>query len=493
LARVVAKCLAKQPSQRFQTVRELKADLEKIRPQGATSEPSIAVLPFTNMSGDKDNEYFSDGLTEELINALAHIHGLKVTARTSAFAFRGMEQDIRKIAFTLGVKTILEGSVRRSGNRIRVTAQLISAEDGYHLWSERYDREVADIFAMQDEIAQAIAGALKIRLSAAAPVPRRYVPKLPAYEALLKGRHAFAKFTNESLRRSREYCEQAISLDPQYALPYGDLSHSMLVQTITGVLPAHEGMPKAREGALRAIAIDRGLPEAHAILGAVAALYDYDWTQAEREFHQAMSSEPISSFVRQGYAMYFLIPRGRLDDALQELDLSLREDPLFIPARYAKGTCQMVAGNFADAEATFKSCLELDETFFPAWGGLAAIATFSGAFDKALELSKRAIAIAPVPSYIGAHAGVLARLGNTTESAEWLARLSDPKTYPVPMALALYHLQLGELDQVAEWMVKAIEQRYPLIPNLLRGPVGKALRQTSRWDELVSLVRLPAS
>src|SRR5580704_3958596 len=189
LQRIVGRCLAKQPRDRFQSAKELKTALEQVSAKPAQSQPSIAVLPFANMGGDKENEYFSDGLAEEIINFLAQIPGLKVIARTSAFAFRGKEQDITKIAEALRVATILEGSVRRSGNRLRVTAQLIDAQDGSHLWSQRYDREMADLFDLQDEIAQAIASALQVKLSGAPAPLQNYKPNLPAYEALLKARH----------------------------------------------------------------------------------------------------------------------------------------------------------------------------------------------------------------------------------------------------------------------------------------------------------------
>src|SRR5215469_16296171 len=187
LVPIVTRCLRKSPAERFQSMGEVKACLAAVKPGEAA--PSIAVLPFANTSGDKEQEYFSDGLAEEIINALAQIPGLKVTARTSAFAFRGKEQDITKTAEALRVRTILEGSVRRAGNRIRVTAQLINATDGYHLWSQRYDRELTDVFAIQDEIAQAITHALRVKLSSQTPAHRRYTPKLPAYEAYLKARY----------------------------------------------------------------------------------------------------------------------------------------------------------------------------------------------------------------------------------------------------------------------------------------------------------------
>ena len=206
--------------------------------------PSIAVLPFANMSRDADDEYFSDGLAEEIINALAQVPELKVIARTSAFAFKGKNEDIRRIAETLGVTNILEGSVRRAGSRIRVTAQLIHAADGTHLWSQRYDREMADIFAVQDEIAAAIAGALKLKL---VPASERRMPSLPAYEAYLRYRSYQWQFTREASQRSRECLEQALALDPEFALPYVGLADYHLALAAVGGIPSREAMPRARE------------------------------------------------------------------------------------------------------------------------------------------------------------------------------------------------------------------------------------------------------
>jgi len=214
--RIVRRCLAKQPGQRFQSVAELLAALEQLAVAPPEPQPSVAVLPFSNLSADKDNQYFSDGLAEEIITALAQIPGLKVTARTSSFVVRDEHEDIRRISERLGVRTVLTGGVRRAANRIRVTAQLINAADGYHLWSDRYDRELADVFAIQDEIAQAISSALQVEL---AGQPRRPAGNFPAYEALLKGRHLVAKAaTPESLARAKELIEQAIALDPNSAL-----------------------------------------------------------------------------------------------------------------------------------------------------------------------------------------------------------------------------------------------------------------------------------
>ena len=227
-------------------------------PTPAPTQPasqSIAVLPFTNMSAERDQEYFADGLAEEIINLLAQVSGLKVIARTSAFAFRGKEQDIRGIAEILGVRTILEGSVRRAGTRVRVMAQLVNATDGSHLWSQRFDRELTDVFAVQDEIASAITAALKVTLTAQFG-ERRYQPTFAAYEALLKARHLFNQLKPESMARGLEHLEQAIALDPGFATPHAELSLQYGVMAAAGLRPAHEVQPLGKAAAQRALALD---------------------------------------------------------------------------------------------------------------------------------------------------------------------------------------------------------------------------------------------
>jgi eukaryotic-like serine/threonine-protein kinase len=274
-AAIASRCLAKQPGQRFQSMTDVKTGLMGIVGHARPAEqPSIAVLPFANMSGDKEQEYFSDGLAEEIINALVKLPGLKVIARTSAFAFKGQNIDIRKIAETLGVTSVLEGSVRRSGNRIRVTAQLITAADGTHLWSERYDREMADVFAVQDEISAAISGALQVKLSPAAAVKPRYTPKLSAYEALLKAKHFHWKVTAESMEQAKGFYEQAIALDPQYALAQALYADYLFGRTTIGLSSLREVAETSRTLALRALELDPSLPEAHSTLGLLAAHFD---------------------------------------------------------------------------------------------------------------------------------------------------------------------------------------------------------------------------
>jgi serine/threonine protein kinase len=239
---IVRRCLAKQPLDRFQTMQELKAALEGATAKASDPERSIAVLPFENMSGDKENEYFSDGLTEEIINLLTRIPRLKVIARTSAFAFKGKHEDVRRIAEALGVTNVLEGSVRKAGSRIRVAAQLIAAADGSHVWSERYDRELADVFAVQDEIAAAIANALQLTFSPESISVQRHTPALPAYEHYLKALYESQRQTPESMARAQKHFERALEIDPEFAVAHAEFGHFFHRLAIYGFMPPREAL-----------------------------------------------------------------------------------------------------------------------------------------------------------------------------------------------------------------------------------------------------------
>ncbi len=327
LERVVRRCLAKDASQRFQTMGEVATALQQAMARPADQQPSIAVLPFSNMSRDSDDEYFSDGLAEEIINLLAHVPGLKVTARTSAFAFRGKEQDITKIAEALRVRTILEGSVRRAGTRIRVTAQLINAEDGYHLWSERYDRELTDVFAIQDDIAQAIASALQVTLTAKT-AQARHTPVLAAYEAVLKGRHHMLKHSPVSHARANDCFEQAMALDPQYAEPHASLGLNCFLSAMSGLRSARETMPLVRAEAKEALSLDPSDPGPHFLLASVAAAYQYDWKQAAEHFAIAMAGASVSAEAHWAYASLYFQPLGRFEESVSHMEGAVERDPL---------------------------------------------------------------------------------------------------------------------------------------------------------------------
>jgi eukaryotic-like serine/threonine-protein kinase len=489
-AELVKRCLAKQASRRFQTMAEVKTALQQLRShrfEPAPGAPSIAVLPFANMSRDSDDEYFSDGLAEEIINALAQVPGLKVIARTSAFAFKGKNEDIRRIADTLGVTHVLEGSVRRAGSRVRVTAQLILAADGTHLWSQRYDREMADIFAVQDEIAAAIAGALKLKLN---PPPERRMPSVPAYEAYLRYRSYQWQFTPEASRRSRECLEQALALDPEFALPYVGLADYQFALATVGRLPSAEAMPRARELASRALEVDPDLPEAHAMLGLVSAQYDYDWPEAERRFHLAVAREPLSPHLRQWYATFFLFSVGRVDEAARHLDRVIEDDPLCQMWRVMRSNLRIGMGRTDEGIADAWKAVELDPGFWLGWMDLGVLLAIRGQHEESMSCAERAMAAAPWSPYsLGLMAAALATAGQA-ERAEPLLVTLRGDSYGGPLGLAVYSLARGDNEAAAEWVVKTVEQRFPAsIPRVVR-QFEPLLRSTAAWPRVLQAAKL---
>ena len=330
---IIAKALEKRPLDRYQQIGEMISDLESVRGNRtptvasarisvqASAIPAIAALPFENLSSDKENEYFSDGLTEELINALSQIQGLRVVSRTSAFEFKGKKQDVRKIGELLRVDSVLEGSVRKAGNRIRITAQLTDVATGYHTWSQRFDRELSDVFAVQDEISTAIVEALKISL----PL-RKYKPagvvqtqNVEAYQLYLKGRFYWNQKNPEALEKSRDCFEKALVEDPNYALAYSGLADYHTVRAIYWLAPADVAWPLAKEAALRAIELNPSLADPHAALGSVKFFYERNWAAAEREFQYALELRPQFAEAHVRYSCYFM--------AVDQLEHALDRSP----------------------------------------------------------------------------------------------------------------------------------------------------------------------
>jgi serine/threonine-protein kinase len=443
------------------------------------------------MSGDKDNEYFSDGLAEEIINALAHIPGLKVTARTSAFAFRGKEQDIRKIAETLGVRTILEGSVRRAGIRIRVTAQLINAQDGYHLWSERYDREMADVFEMQDEIARSIAETLQGKLQVSRTPQRRYTPKLAAYEAYLKARQY--GFSPTDFEKAKQYLEQAIAIDPNFAVAYCQLGLHYHVPSVIGLKPAIEVMPLARAAAQKALEIDPSLAEAHALLGAAAIMFDYDHTEGARQFRLAMAQDPVPPVVIDQYGFFCLFYQGRPEEAAVHIERALQEDPLNMTFRTHLLICYAAAGKDEETLRESRQILELNDKAPIAYAGLASPHMRKGLHAEALPFFEKVLSVGGYfPNMIGVTAALRSLTGNEAGANELLAKLQPADAYGAPRGLALFHVVRGEFEEAKQWVEKAIEQRDPTMIPLLRGELAVSFRSSSQWREIAHKLNLPA-
>jgi serine/threonine-protein kinase len=491
LKRIILRCLAKQTHARYQTMTDLRSALEQlVRAPRQDTQPSIAVLPFANMSPEAD-EYFSDGLAEEIINLLAHIPELKVTARTSAFAFRGKEQDIRKIADALGVRAILEGSVRRAGNRIRVTAQLINATDGLHLWSERYDRELTDVFAIQDEIARAITDALEVRLSPDAAARRRHTPPLPAYEAFLKGRHQMQKWTAESMARCSQCYLEAIELDPQFALAHCELGLIYFCMTTDNVIPAAQAAERMRAEAVRALAIDPSLAEPHAVLALVAIL-DYQWEEAGRQFRLAMACGPVSPFMRYFYCLFYLSPLGKPREALEQVEQALRTDPLNLLPRMARGMF-LLASDDSAGEQELLAVLEMDET---AWIPVLWLVLYyrrQGRTAEAVAFGGKVVSLAHTNSAIAGIAAGLLSHTDPDHAATLFNTLGSGEEYGAPNGLYSYHMVRGEMDLAAAWLEKAIQQRDTRAPWILPRLYGRQFISTPHWPRLARLMNLPES
>jgi len=401
ISRIVMRCLAKLPADRFQSVAELKAELEKAQnaahpgPAPPPSQPSIAVLPFADMSPGKDSEYFGDGMAEEIINALTRIPNFKVIARTSAFAFKGKQEDIRKIAGILGVANILEGSVRLAGNRVRIAAQLISAADGSHLWSERFDRAMSDIFAIQDEISQSIADALKARLGprSRTEAAARPTANVEAYQAYLEGNHYLAEMTPAGMARSLECFERALRLDPNYAAPWAAIGERALYQALYIGARPRDVIPDGIVAVNRALELNPECAEAYHIRGMVRTFYEWNWTGAEKDVARTLHLNPAFALAHVARANILAALR-RNQEAVAEIREALELDPLNITTRRSELFVLYATGNGELAVERARSLVDLFGASWVSWAFAARALILQGllaeadsALQKGLELS----------------------------------------------------------------------------------------------------------
>ena len=518
----VMRCLRKDPDQRYQSMADVKNSIEQIyfasrsgviqfssgvwkRP-AARAIPSVAVLPFLNLSSDKENEYFSDGLAEEIINALTQIGNLRVTARTSAFVFRGAQQDIKQIGETLHVANVLEGSVRKSGNRVRISVQLIDVAEGSNLWSERYDREMTDVFEIQDEISQAIVAKLKVKLgsqsgsgtdaaSPAVPLVKRYTDNLEAYNLYLKGRFELYKMTREGLDASRHLFEEAIRLDPQYALAHDGLSYAWYHEGFLGFIAPKEAMPKAKAAVRRAIELDESVAEAHATLGVILALYDWDWTGAERELIRSIELNGASPVARDVYAFYYLRPVGRIEEAVSQTQQALALDPLSILFRVHLGFLFYIQGQYEQSIAQFRKVLEMNPQYYLAHAMMGNVYTLAGHFDAALACYARAREADANSKFVDSlEAMTLALAGRRAEAAALLDQITRraANDYISPVSIAYICTALGDRDRAFENLDRAIYDRDPNILGLKSNPIFESLRNDERYHAILRKMQLAA-
>jgi serine/threonine-protein kinase len=458
------------------------------------SLPSIAVLPFANLSAEKENEYFSDGLAEDIIDALTKLPGLRVIPRTSAFAFRGKDVDVSEIGARLKVATILEGSVRKDGNRIRVTAQLIKVTDQSHLWAERYDREMTDVFAIQDEISQAIGEKLSVRLAGDGPLVKRHTENVEAYNLFLRGRHCIHRLTPESLAKGKEYLEQAIALDANYALAYTGMAEYYWASAFWGFMVGSEAVGQAKSAALAALKLDDTLAEARAQLGVARGIGDFDWVGAEQEFRRALELNPASPIVHYYYGLHCLRPMGRLHEELSEARRVVELDPLSARYNANLGYVYDATGQHDLAIAQHRRAMDLDPSMYMphfllalAYGHMGRFKEASAAAQKACELSGRNART------LGLLAWVYGQVGRQAQARALLKELRTQRrtTYVPPSAIMMAYLGLGKVDQALEWLEKGIEERDLMVVNSLKfEQVYAPLHGHARYQALLQKMNL---
>jgi len=492
--RVLEKALAKDPAQRYPTVVEFCDALTRARTEPSRAfmmtTRSIAVLPFVNSSPDPDNEYLSDGITDELINALAKVQGLRLASRTSVFALKGKAQDVRAIGALLEVSEVLEGSVRRSGDNLRITTQLTSTEDGHLMWSERYDRKLHDVFAIQDEIARTIVTQLRSTslVEPAAPTVNRHTENVQAYGLYLRGRYFWNKRTSADVYEGIRYFEQAIALDPTYALAYTGLADSYSLHIDYRNVPVHEGHEKAKFYAHKAIALDDTLAEAHASLAWSLFVYDWKWDEAAREFRRAIELDPRYAPAHQWYA-FMLASKGKFDEALLEGHTAQENDPASVSVRRSLGYAYLYARRYDQARYHLERAIAMNTEAEESHRILGLILTFQKQFGAAEAALRDALALAEKGgTYTKATlAFSLAAGGDESYAREVAAELEEKRRneYVSPVELALTYIGLGENDKALDWVDTSIDERRGWAAYLRVHPVLDPLRGEPRFGELV--------
>jgi serine/threonine protein kinase/tetratricopeptide (TPR) repeat protein len=514
LDRIVGRCLEKDPRERFQRALDVRLDLRALQRTlertasraKATAKPapadgaSIAVLPFVNRSREADDEYFSDGLADELLNVLAKIRGLRVAARTSSFHFKGKDPTIAEVGSALNVKAVLEGSVRKAGNRVRITVQLVNVADGFHLWSETYDRTLEDIFAVQDDIAQSVVKELRSTLLgeepdsevsgevraevAQAAKGRSADPE--AHRLFLHGRHLAERLTVEGLKTGVAYLKQALERDPDYALAWAALSRATALEAALGSATVPEGNERAREAALKALALEPDLAEGHLALGQIQMWYDWDWKAAEASLKRALALAPgnVEAWDLSGLLAYDF---GRLDEAIELEQRAVGLDPLSVGAHLNLGRCFRAADRLPEAERELRRARELSSGSAAGSLILASVLGAQGRVDEALAIMQseerdwsRLCGLA-----ILQHAA-----GRVAESDAALKELIAKRSGDAAYQIALAHAARGEHDATFEWLERAYEQRDSGLAILKLEPFFRPLHPDPRWGALVARMGL---
>ncbi len=459
------------------------------------ADKSIAVLPFINMSADPENEYFSDGMAEEILNALTHVEGLRVTARSSSFSFKGKNEDIRTIGTTLGVSNVLAGSVRKSGKRMRITAQLINTADGYHIWSEVYDSDVEDIFQVQDEISLKILNRLKEDFSSGEKketIVKPATDNMDAYNLYLKGRYYWNKSNPEAIKRAISTFEEAIALDPDFALPYCALSYCYTFMGSSGLMSPAEAYPRAKDLTLKAIELDPNHAESHLSLATIKFFHNWDFDGAEASLNKAVSLNLNSPLVNQVNG-WFLIAKGDFEKAIEKMQEAVSLDPLSLPLLGNLADAYGFAGHFPEALAQYRKIVELDPSFRRAYEGQGMIYLAMGEPEKAVGYFEKYHKLIGHPlKGVSSLGHAYAASGQKDKALECLDKIkqreeSEPGVL-LHMDYAFLYSGMKEFDKAFEYLNKTYDQRMGIaclgMIFCIRYPMLTGLKSDPRFREL---------
>jgi TolB-like protein len=459
----------------------------------AVVEPSVVVLPFSNLSPDPE-AYFSDGLTEEIIHALSSIRRIRVVARTSAFALKHMNADVREIGRLLNVDFVLEGSVRKSGENLRVTAQLSSTSDGYQLWSRRYVRKVEDLFAVQDEIAVAIADMLRgDKPKEPRGLSGNQVDDFEAYEWYLRGRHHLNRQTRDELHCAIECFEKASARSSGYTLAFSGMAVAWFYLGMFAMDAPLETMPKAQRAAACALEMNECEGDALSVLACTKAMFDWNWCEAELLFRRSLDAQPRSDLPEHLFALLVLLPLARIDEALNVLDAARRIDPLSLFVAATRGAVLLMARRSGEAELEYRRALELDSKFWRALVGMGRCHELRGDYERAIVCFERATSVSDnVPTAIGALGRAYALAGRTKDARKLLDKLDTlaKHRYVSPYGRVLIHLGLKD-DQVFDSLERSCDERAGWLMYLATDPRFDPLRQDRRFHSLLERLHLP--
>jgi serine/threonine-protein kinase len=447
-----------------------------------------------NVSSDPENEYLSDGITDELIGALARVEGLQVASRTSVFSLKGKPQDVRAIGSLFGVSEVLEGTVRRAGDRLRIGVQLTSAQDGRLLWSQRFDRELVDVFALQDEIARTIVDTLRAGSFADLPDPKpnRYVTNPKAYGYYLKGRYAWNKRTQEGVREAIGFFERAIAEDASYALAYAGLSDSYALHVDYRNVPVQEGLERAKEYARKAIELDGELAEAHASLAWCLFIYDWDWDASDRESRRAIELDPRYASAHQWYT-FLLASQGLSEDAVSSAQRAVELDPASVSARRSLAWANYYARRFDQARYHAQRAIAMNPTAEESYRILGLALAQSGEYGEAERVMREAVELPAGSIYAKGVLGyTLALSGQMEKARELLDELTaeGKRGYVSPVAFALLYTGLGEHDRALDWVERAYDERRGWLVYLRVNAVFDPLRGDPRFEALARRMKL---